>query len=56
MRAILVTILFSNLLYPVGGVIIFNDGTTIEGDVTNVSESSILITPMGLKFPEEIRM
>ena len=56
MRAILVTILFSNLLYPVGGVIIFNDGTTIEGDVNNVNESSILITPMGLTFPEEIRM
>ena len=56
MRAILITILFSNLLFPVGGVIIFNDGTTIEGDVTNVDESSIFITPMGLTFPEEIRM
>ena len=56
MRAIFITILFSNLLFPVGGVIIFNDGTTIEGDVTNVNESSIFITPMGLTFPEEIRM
>ena len=56
MRVILITILFSNLLFPVGGVIIFNDGTTIEGDVTNVNESSIFITPMGLTFPEEIRM
>ena len=56
MRVILITILFSNLLFPVGGVIIFNDGTTIEGDVTNVNEKSIFITPMGLTFPEEIRM
>ena len=56
MRVILITILFSNFLFPVGGVIIFNDGTTIEGDVTNVNENSIFITPMGLTFPEEIRM
>ena len=56
MRLILITILFSNLLFPVGGVIIFNDGTTIEGDITNVNENSIFITPMGLTFPEEIRI
>ena len=56
MRVILITILFSNLLFPVGGIIIFNDGTTIEGDVTNVNENSIFITPMGLASPEEIRM
>ena len=56
MRVIFVAILLSNFLFSVGGVIIFNDGTTIEGDVTNVNESSIFITPMGLTFPEEIRM
>ena len=56
MRFILIPILLSNLLFPVGGVIVFNDGTTIEGDVTSVNESSIYITPMGLTFPEEIRM
>ena len=56
MRVIFVAILLSTFLFPVGGVIIFNDGTTIEGDVTNVNESSIFITPMGLTFPEEIRM
>ena len=56
MRVILISILFSNFLFPVGGVIIFNDGTTIEGDVTNVDQNSIFITPMGLTFPEEIRM
>ena len=56
MRVILITILLSNLLFPIGGVIIFNDGTTIEGDVKNVNENSIFITPMGLTLPEEIRM
>ena len=56
MKIVLMSILLSNLLFPVGGVIVFNDGTTIEGDVSNVNESSIYITPMGLTFPEEIRM
>ena len=56
MRVIFVTILLSNLLFPVGGVIVFNDGTTIEGDVMSVDMSSIFITPIGLTFPEEIRM
>ena len=56
MRNIIIPILLSNLLFPVGGVIVFNDGTTIEGDVSNVNESSIIITPMGLTFPEQIRM
>ena len=56
MRIIIIPILLSNLLFPVGGVIVFNDGTTIEGDVSNVNESSIIITPMGLTFPEQIRM
>ena len=56
MRFILIPILLSNLLFSIGGVIIFNDGTTIEGDVTSVNKNSIYITPMGLTFPEEIRM
>ena len=56
MRIIIIPILLSNLLFPVGGVIVFNDGTTIEGDVSNVNESSIYITPIGLTFPEQIRM
>ena len=56
MRVIFVTILLSNLLFPVGGFIVFNDGTTIEGDVMSVDMSSIFITPIGLTFPEEIRM
>lgn len=56
MKFILIPILLSNLLFSLGGMIIFNDGTTIEGDVTGVNENSIYITPMGLTFPEEIRM
>jgi len=56
MRIILIFIVSSNLLFPVGGVIVFNDGTTIEGDINSVNESSIFLTPIGLTFPEEIRM
>lgn len=56
MRIILIFIVSSNLLFPVGGVIVFNDGTTIEGDINSVNESSISLTPIGLTFPEEIRM
>ena len=56
MRAILFSILLSKLLFSSGGVIVFNDGTTLEGEITNVNESSIFITPMGLTFSEEIRM
>ena len=56
MRIILIFTLLSNFLFPVGGLVVFNDGTMIEGDVSNVNENSISITPMGLTFPEEIRM
>ncbi|MEL1230070.1 MAG: hypothetical protein VXA26_02050 [Candidatus Neomarinimicrobiota bacterium] len=56
MKIVFVIILFSNLLFSSGGVIVFNDGTTLEGDITNVNKSSIFITPIGLTFSEEIRM
>ena len=56
MRIILSISLVTSLLFPVGGVVIFNDGTMIEGDVVNVSQSSVSITPIGLTFPEEILM
>ena len=56
MRIILSISLMTSLLFPVGGVVIFNDGTMIEGDVVNVSQSSVSITPIGLTFPEEILM
>ena len=56
MKIILSFILMTSLLFPVGGVVIFNDGTTIEGDVINVNQNSISITPDGLTFPENILM
>ena len=56
MKIILSISLMTSLLFPVGGVVIFNDGTMIEGDVVNVSQSSVSITPIGLTFPEEILM
>ena len=54
MRKILPFLLLTSLLFPVGGVVIFNDGTTIEGDINGVNSSSVYITPIGLSFPEEI--
>ena len=56
MKIILLISLMTSLLFPVGGVVIFNDGTMIEGDVVNVNQSSVSITPIGLTFPEEILM
>ena len=56
MRIILSISLMTSLLFPVGGVVIFNDGTMIEGDIVNVNQSSVSITPIGLTFPEEILM
>ena len=56
MRKILPFLLLTSLLFPVGGVVIFNDGTTVEGDINGVNENSVYITPIGLSFPEEILM
>ena len=56
MKILLMLTLITNLLYSAGGVIVFNDGTTIEGDIISVDASTIQITPMGLTFPEQIRM
>jgi len=56
MRKILPFLLLTSLLFPVGGVVIFNDGTTVEGDINGVNANSVYITPIGLSFPEEILM
>ena len=56
MRNILLFLLLTSLLFPVGGVVIFNDGTTVEGDINGVNANSVYITPIGLSFPEEILM
>ena len=54
MKVIISLPLLLSLLFSINGVIIFNDGTTIKGDVTSVSNTSASITPEGLTFPEEI--
>ena len=51
MRKILPFLLLTSLLFPVGGVVIFNDGTTVEGDINGVDANSVYITPIGLSFP-----
>ena len=56
MRKIFPFLLLTSLLFPVGGVVIFNDGTTVEGDINGVNANSVYITPIGLSFPEEILM
>jgi len=35
---------------------VFNDGTTIDGDISNVDKNTVYIIPAGLSFPEEVRM
>ena len=54
MKVIISLPLLLSLLFSINGVIIFNDGTTIKGDVTSVSNTSASITPEGLTFPEKI--
>jgi len=56
MKILFTFILTSSLLFPIGSIVIFNDGTKIEGELSSVDESSISITPFGLTFPEQIRM
>ena len=56
MRKIISVVFFSNLLFSIEGVIIFNDQTVIEGDVRSVDKNSVVITPEGLSFPEEIQL
>lgn len=54
MKIIISIPLIFNLLFSIDGKIIFNDGTTIKGDITSVSNTSASITPEGLSFAEEI--
>ena len=56
MRKILPFLFLTSLLFPIGGVVIFNDGTTVEGNINGVNANSVYITPIGLSFPEEILM
>ena len=54
MRKIITSILFSSILFSIQGIIVFNDQTIIEGDVKTIDNNSVIITPKGLTFPEEI--
>ena len=56
MKVLFAIILLSAQLFSIGGIIVLNDGTTIEGNVSDVRLESITITPLGLSFPEEVRM
>ena len=54
MRSIFTSILLSSFLFSIQGVIVFNDETIIEGEVKTIDNISVVITPHGLNFPEEI--
>ena len=54
MRSIFTSILLSSFLFSIQGVIVFNDETIIEGQIKTIDNISVVITPHGLNFPEEI--
>tara|TARA_B100001142_G_scaffold276640_1_gene285770 strand:- start:1409 stop:2431 length:1023 start_codon:yes stop_codon:yes gene_type:complete len=54
MRQVLSFIFATSFLFPIEGIIVFNDQTIIEGNISSVDLNSVTITPEGLNFPEEI--
>ena len=56
MKNLIYIFIFTSFIHPAGGIIVFNDGTTIEGNIKSVNANYASITPMGLTFSEEIRM
>ena len=56
MRLLIIIALLNCLLFSVEGIVVFNDGTTIDGDISNVDKNTVYIIPAGLSFPEEVRM
>ena len=54
MKLIITSVLLSSILFSIEGIIVFNDQTIIEGDVKTIDNNSVIITPKGLTFPEEI--
>ena len=46
--------MLSSFLFSIQGVIVFNDETIIEGEVKTIDNISVVITPHGLNYPEEI--
>lgn len=56
MKTLFASLLLSSNLFSISGIIIFNDGTKIEGNIKSVSMEAINIIPMGLTFAEDIRI
>ncbi|MBT4957890.1 MAG: hypothetical protein HOM78_08870, partial [Candidatus Marinimicrobia bacterium] len=56
MKKIPLILFLFNFLFSIDGKVIFYDGTSVEGKINMVSNSSIFLTPIGLDFPEEILM
>ena len=54
MKVIISLPLMLSLLFSINGKIIFNDGTTIKGEINSVNQNYASITPESLTFPEEI--
>ena len=54
MKKIILLSFSISFLFSIDGKIVFNDGTTVDGQINSVNRSSIYITPIGLNFPEEI--
>ena len=54
MRKIILLSFSISFLFSIDGKIVFNDGTTVDGQINSVNRNSIYITPIGLNFPEEI--
>ncbi|MBC8467244.1 MAG: hypothetical protein H8D58_01500 [Candidatus Marinimicrobia bacterium] len=56
MNKIILLLFFINMLFPINGKVVFFDGTTIDGQINSITNSSVYITPIGLDFPQEILM
>ena len=54
MKIIILLPLLLSLILAFDGKIVFNDGTTIKGNINSVDNSSASITPEGLSFSEQI--
>jgi hypothetical protein len=54
MRKIILLSFSISFLFSIDGKIVFNDGTTVDGQINSVNMSSVYITPIGLNFSEEI--
>ena len=54
MRKIIILFFIVGFAYSINGIIVFYDGTTLDGEITAADTNSVLIIPNGLVLPEEI--